>query len=239
VADVACYTSARASAGRVWHAPLHARRLARDAKLLGIGDVDQALVRRLLEELAAPSRAGGDLKVRVEAQRDAVTGVRLRGAAAAVEPDRATWRAIAAREPHPGPSPTSRCKTTERRCYDAALAEARAAGADEALLFDRAGFLVEGARTNVVVVCADGSLRTPPLARGGQAGVAREVLLGEVAELHEADVERAELASAREVIAVNAVRPARAITSLDGHPLGAAGRPGPWAERLGRLLASG
>jgi branched-subunit amino acid aminotransferase/4-amino-4-deoxychorismate lyase len=223
----------------VWHADRHARRLARDAKLLGIGDLDETLARRLLEELAAPSRAGADLKIRVEAHPDAVTGVRLRGAATAVDADRATWRAIAAREPHPGASPISRCKTTDRRIYDPALAAVRAAGADEALLFDRDGFLVEGARTNVVVVGPDGSLRTPPLARGGQSGVAREVLLAEVAELREADIERAELASAREVIAVNAVRPARAILSLDGHPLGFGARPGPWAERLGRVLASG
>jgi branched-subunit amino acid aminotransferase/4-amino-4-deoxychorismate lyase len=239
VPGLACYTGARASGGRVWHAERHARRLARDARLLGLGELDEASVLRLLDELAAPSRVGGELKIRIEAHRDAATGVRIRGAATALDPDRAPWRAIAAREPHPGASPTSRAKTTDRRIFEAALAAARAAGADEALFFDAGGFLVEGGRTSIVVVCADGGLRTPPLSRGGQAGIAREILLESVDELREADVTRAELASAREVVAVNAVRPARAVTSLDGHPLGVSARAGPWADRLGRMLSDG
>ena len=48
-----------------------------------------------------------------------------------------------------------------------------------------------------------------------------------------------EIKSAQEVIAVNAVRPARAIRWLDGHPLGVGAGPGHWAERLGRLLSAG
>jgi REP element-mobilizing transposase RayT len=53
----------------------------------------------------------------------------------------------------------------------------------------------------------------------------------------EADLAAADLAGAREVIAINAVRGARTITHLDGHPIGS-GSAGPWSQRLALLLES-
>lgn len=229
-----CFTSARASGGRVWWIDRHVERLARDARCLGFPPPDPAACRHLLEELAAPSRVRGDLKIRVEAHADVELGVRLRGAATGLDPDRSTWVTIAGG--HPGPTPTSSAKSTDRGIYDPAIAAARSAGADEALLFDAAGLLVEGARSNVIVHRAEGTLVTPPLARGGQAGIARAILFERVAALREDDVSLFDLRRAREVIAVNAVRGARGITSLDGHPIGG-GRPGAWSERLGGVLA--
>lgn len=139
--------------------------------------------------------------------------------------------------PHPGASATSAAKTTARAFYESAFAAASTRGADEALLFDAADFLVEGTRTNVIVASADGRLATPPLARGAQAGVAREFLLEAIAELAERDVTRGDIATAREVIAVNAVRGARAIVAIDGVPVGG-GRVGSWCEALARAFAS-
>jgi branched-subunit amino acid aminotransferase/4-amino-4-deoxychorismate lyase len=43
------------------------------------------------------------------------------------------------------------------------------------------------------------------------------------------------LAQAAEIIALNAVRDARPITLLDGHPVGD-GQAGPWAARLRAVL---
>lgn len=218
----------------MWWIERHVRRLVRDALCLGLPAPDPTACRRLLEELAAPSRVRGDLKVRVEAHVDAELGVRLRGAATELDPDRPVWRAIAAA--HPGPSLTSSAKSTDRSIYDPAIAAARAGGADEALLFDATGLLVEGARTNVIVHRAEAQLVTPPLGRGGQAGITREILLEIVPELIEDDVSLFDLRRAREVIAVNAVRGARAIIALDGHAIGG-GRAGPWCERLAAALA--
>ena len=232
-----CYTSARASGGRVWHAARHVRRLARDARLLGLGDVDPAEAARALAELAATAVGSADAKLRLEARRDAA-GLRLVGAAQPLDPDPPAWRAVSATRPHPGASPTSSAKTTARAGYEAAFAEARRAGADEALLFDREGFLVEGARTNVVVRLADDALVTPPLARGAQAGVAREILLERVPELREGDVAADALDAAGEILAVNAVRGVRAIVALDGRPI-ADGRAGPCAARLHRAFLRG
>ncbi len=109
-------------------------------------------------------------------------------------------------------------------------------GADEALLLDAAGFLVEGARSNVFVARPDGALVTPPLCRGAVAGVAREIVLERIPEAIEDDVGRELLMQAREVILVNAVRGAVRAESIDGRAL--AGGAAPWTRRLRELLLS-
>ena len=235
--ELGCYTSARATDGRVWHAALHARRLARDARLLGLGELDPAEVLQRLAELATPTRGGGDARLRIEARREA-GALRLVATHQLLDADPSAWRAISAPCRHAGASPTSRAKTTSRALYERALEAARSAGADEALLFDGEGFLVEGARTNLVVVRSDGALLTPPLARGAQDGVARQLLLERVPELREGDVNAAELGAASEILAVNAVRGVRPVVALDGRPV-ARGRPGAWAEPLARAFLRG
>jgi len=232
--EIGCYTGARAMNGRVWHAALHARRLVRDAQLLGLGEIDPADVLRALAELAAPTRGGGDAKLRIEARREA-GALRLLGTRQPLGPDPSAWRAVSAARRHAGASPTSRAKTTARAFYEEALDAAHSAGTDEALLFDAEGFLVEGARTSLVVAHSDGALLTPPLARGAQAGVARQLLLERIAELREGDVDAAALRAASEILAVNAVRGVRPIVALDGRPV-ARGRPGEWAESLARAF---
>ena len=230
-----CFTTARATGGRLWQARRHADRLVRDAQLLGLGELDRDTCLRALVELAAGTRDGSRTVVRLEVRRDDDGPLRLVGSRRAWGDDPPVWRAVTSPLAHPGPTPTSRAKSTERAAYLAALDAARAAGADDALLFDGAGFLVEGARTHLIVAGADGSLRTPPLARGGVAGIARAVLLDREPALRESDLSAADVAAARELIAVNAVRGARAITHLDGRPIGGA-RPGPWSQRLARAL---
>jgi branched-subunit amino acid aminotransferase/4-amino-4-deoxychorismate lyase len=118
-----------------------------------------------------------------------------------------------------------------------ARAEAEAAGVDEALLFDAAGRLVEGARTNLALALADGWL-TPPAARGSVRGVALEAVLAAGVGLVERDVSRAECLAAREIVATNAVRGARPVVVLDGAPVGA-GCPGALAAALAAALARG
>lgn len=73
-------------------------------------------------------------------------------------------------------SPLAGLKTTSYAENVAALAAARVAGADEALLADTRGRLSEGATSNVVVE-RDGELLTPALATGCLPGVLRALLL--------------------------------------------------------------
>jgi D-alanine transaminase len=68
------------------------------------------------------------------------------------------------------------------------------------------------------------------------AGIARDVALARVAGIEEREIAAAELRSAREIVALNAVRGAKPITRVDGAPVGD-GRPGAWAERLAAALA--
>jgi D-alanine transaminase len=225
--------------GRVLHLERHAARLARDAALLGIGPLPAQAARDALFALAQRAFPDGEGVVRVEARAVPGGGApRLLATTRALGPEPPAWRAALALEAHPGPSPWSAAKTNERGLYERALAAAEATGADEAVLVDAEGFLVEGARTSLVVVLAAGTLATPPLARGGQAGIGRAILLEGTPELHEADVALAELGRARELIAVNAVRGPRAVVTLDGRPIGD-GTPGPWAAALMRAFEAG
>ena len=226
-----CYSSARASGGQVWHAARHAQRLARDARLLGLGDVDEAAVLMLLRELALPTRDGPDLKIRIEAQADARLGIRLDATTTPIGKEAPAWRCATASVVHPGASPTSSAKRSDRSLYEAALAAAPEAGVDEVFLFDVANRLVEGARSNLIVVCGDGALATAPLSCGPQAGVARGLLIERVPLLREAAISRGDLAAAREILATNAVRGVLPVIACDGRPVGD-GKPGPWAARL-------
>ena len=233
-----CYTSARVEAGRVRFAARHARRLARAARALRLGDLEEARVRRALEELARAAFGAGSGVVRVQASRDGAGVLHLVGTPRALGPEPPAWRAVVVRLGGTAGDAAGGHKVSGRLALARALDAARDAGADEALVVDFAGRLVEGARTNTVVVDAAGRLATPPLALGAVAGIAREVLLERVPELEERIVSLRELSRAAEIVAVNAVRGARAVVALDGRPVGA-GVPGPASRRLDAELARG
>jgi para-aminobenzoate synthetase/4-amino-4-deoxychorismate lyase len=69
-----------------------------------------------------------------------------------------------------------RHKSSDRHFYEAALAAAQAAGADEALLVSDDGLLTEGSFTSLFVE-RDGLLLTPPAALGLLPGVLRRSLI--------------------------------------------------------------
>lgn len=232
-----CYTSVRIEGGRPRFAERHVARLRRAARELGVGEVEAGAVRRALAELSEAAFGGGEGIVRLQASRDGAGRVHLVGLPRGLGRDRPEWSAVVVALPHEGSSGAGGLKVTSRLTLALAGDAADEAGADEALLVDGAGRLVEGARSNAVVVPPDGPPRTPPLASGAVAGVARQVALERVPELVEGEVARDELARAAEIVALNAVRGARPITRLDGRPVGP-GRPGPWARRLAEALAS-
>jgi D-alanine transaminase len=231
-----CYTTVRIAAGRPRHGERHARRLVHGAADLGLGQLESASVLRALAELSKAAFDDGDGIVRLEVSRDGDGRLHLIGVPRELPPEQAEWRAILAPFLHPGPGPRAGVKVTSRLRLALASEMAREAGADEALLLDNNGWLVEGARSAIVVVTARGEARTPPLFRGAVASVARAVSLERLAGLAERDVGRAELAAAREIVAVNAVQGARAVTRLDDQPVGD-GRPGPFARQLAAVLA--
>ena len=231
-----CYTTARIRRGRPRFARHHALRLMRDARRLEIGEVDPNRVALALEATGRAS-FGEDREgvVRVQASRDAEGALHLYAMPRDTGSEPITWRACIAPFPHEGPMPWSGAKVTNHLLFALASEAAHRAGADESLLLDRDGYLVEGSRTNVIAVLEDGVPCTPDPARGGVAGVGLEVLRERAPEIVVRNVPGNRLARARELVAVNAVRGPRPVVSLDGRPIGD-GRPGPLATRLAALF---
>lgn len=257
MARVGVYTTVRVCDGRLLRLAQHAARLARDAERLGLprpdrlaieaqalAVVDEALglgsgVLRI--EWSRPEKPGGAASASpCGAERTATASTfALHATIRPLGPEPRTWRAATAKTLHPGPADRKNTKTVDVPAWDAARAEREAAGVDEVLLFDRAGRLVEGSRTNLIAVARDGRIRTPARSLGPVEGLGLEIAraaLGPDA-LHESDtLDRTVLRDAAELIAINAVRGAAAIVELDGTPI-AEGREGAIALRLRSLFA--
>lgn len=93
----------------------------------------------------------------------------------------------------------SGCKTSSKLLHVLARAEAEAAGADEALLLNSRGEVVEATSANVFWIEADG-LHTPPLDSGALPGVTRAAVLAwcrtQGIAVHETSADLARLAGA-------------------------------------------
>jgi len=228
-----CYTSVRIEKGRPRFEARHLRRLARGAAALSLGRFDPECARRALRELPAAALPGGEGAVRLQLSRDG-RGLRLVGVARGLGENPPRWSAITAPQRHAPPPVPGGHKLTSRLVLALAAESARAAGADEALLFDGEGRLVEASRSNVLWVDEDDRLLSPPLARGAVAGVALEVVRERV-PIHFRDARLPTLRKARALFAVNSVRGARPIVRLDGAPVGEPSHP--WAARLTDALA--
>ncbi len=95
-------------------------------------------------------------------------------------------------------------KTTRRALYDAAWAEARSAGCDEALLLDTEGRVCEGSRSNLFATI-HGQLVTPPASLGILPGVYRRYLLKKHPAIVERHLTPADLVTADAIYLTNAV----------------------------------
>jgi branched-chain amino acid aminotransferase len=131
-------------------------------------------------------------------------------------------RAMLSRTPFT-PGAIGRHKTTSRLAYDLAREEARAEGADEALLVSPAGHVLEGAASNVFVVRPDAVVVTPPLAADVLPGVTRARVLAIARalglEAREGDVSLETLRMADEVFVTNSVQEVLPLATLAGRPL--------------------
>lgn len=123
-------------------------------------------------------------------------------------------RIVTAREPH-RPYPH---KTTEREPFERAFAEARAAGADDALLLTAGGFVAEAAIWSVFWWEGQGEglrLCAPPLDLGILPGVARARLAELVGPPLDRRVEVGALRD-RPLFFANAVRGVVPVVAFDG-----------------------
>jgi branched-subunit amino acid aminotransferase/4-amino-4-deoxychorismate lyase len=123
----------------------------------------------------------------------------------------------------------ARHKTTSALYRVVALTRAREHGAEEALLLDFDGALLEASVANVFVVFGE-RVVTPPLARPILPGLTRADVIARHG-VEERDVSTEELARADEVVLTSSLQPAVPVLAIDGQPVGD-GRPGPFARRL-------
>jgi branched-chain amino acid aminotransferase len=112
--------------------------------------------------------------------------------------------------------------------------EARERGADEALLLNSAGEVVEATTANVFIVL-DERLETPPPGSGCLLGITRERVL---ALSHEVGVPAVQppirplaLKAASEAFLTSSTREIQPLVRIDGEPVGD-GEPGPVTQRL-------
>jgi branched-chain amino acid aminotransferase len=109
-----------------------------------------------------------------------------------------------------------------------ALREAKGKGAQEALIVEASGAVLEGATSNVFMV-HDGRLATPPASAGILVGITRSHVMAAASRLGVACEERTmtldDLRSADEVFITSSIREVVPVVGVDGHVIGA-GRPG-------------
>ena len=225
-----CFETMRAYGGVVFRMDAHWERLERGFAALGAPAPARATLRGAVEATLAANGLGpggrGDARIRVTATPGrgagrpdlrAAQGPTLIVAVEDAPPPPPPARIIVA-SPRVDPArPLATAKATSHLVSLIALAEARAAGGDEALLLDPAGRVAEAATSNVFVV-RDGVVRTPPLASGALPGVTREVVIACARDagidVRETPVTAADVTAADEAFVTNSVVGVRAVASI-------------------------
>jgi len=131
-------------------------------------------------------------------------------------------------------TPASGAKLSNYMVAVLAMEEVRRAGAEEALVLDAAGHVVEGTTSNVFFV-KNGVLVTPPEEAGILMGITRQKIL-EIARREGIVVEQKsffpkELSTADEVFISSSIREIAPVVTVDGTPI-AQGKPGKLTLRL-------
>jgi branched-chain amino acid aminotransferase len=226
------FETLRVNRGAPAHWRRHLERLVISAAELGFPVApDPRMLRAALEEaLAAAGLAQAQAVARITMTRG-VPGRRptRAGVWLEVEPlENRLWAGARTQSAHLvfsrpyEPGFLARHKTTSRLLYELCREEARAAGADETLLVDPAGRVLEGTASSVFAVLA-GRLVTPPLSLPILPGIARAVTLERARALgipaREAELTRDELRQAEEVFVTNAVQEVVPAARLGARPL--------------------
>jgi len=175
------------------HWPAHYQRLAEGARFLKIplNLSSEQLRRQSISLLQANRQQRGILRIQL------TRGMGSRGYAPPkncvplmvmtlhVEAERtrpASWSAILSTQQLDAHSPLNRYKTCNKLQHILAKMEAVESGADEAILTNQSGQLVEGAGSNLFLV-TDTEVITPPVSAGALPGVTRSLVIGLCREL--------------------------------------------------------
>jgi branched-subunit amino acid aminotransferase/4-amino-4-deoxychorismate lyase len=211
--------------------------LLRDAARLEMPLPNLREVEQRLVETAVSQLGQGDGIVRVEWSRLPDAPPELIATTREMGAEQNVWRAGRSQAIHPGLADRRNTKSVAVDAYDLARSEIAEQEIDESLLFDESGFLVEGGRSNLLIVMPRAGLLTPDLELGAVEGLGLTIVLESPAEIERVRITQDELRSAEELMAVNAVRGVTPIIAFDGRPVGN-GAPGRWSKRLQPLFRS-
>ena len=246
----ACFETMRAPAGTVFRLERHLDRLKSGLEALAVPPPPRATLREAVAATLDANAPGAG-------EDGAVFGVRVRLTVSAGRgsgrPDLSAPSAptvLVVGEPltaPPGPTrlavasqrldqhrPLREAKTANYLLSLLALAEARAAGCDEALILNHRGHVAEAATANLFVA-VDGVLVTPPMDDGPLPGVTREAVLecasASAIPVAERTLTLDDLASVDELFLTNSIVGVRPVSAVED--LWRAGeRPGPLTAAL-------
>lgn len=196
----------------VRHLDRHLARLGASAAAFDFG-FDRAQLAQALAGQCLHLPAGGASRLRLALHKDGRFDIVVAPLGPLAE-GQATI--LLAGAPVDGADPFLRHKTTLRRRYDRAVAEATRRGAFDLLFFNRDGLLTEGGRSNVFVLL-DGRWLTPPVSAGVLPGVMRGVLLDDPDwSACEGPIRREDLARSERIVVCNALRGVLDVRLLQG-----------------------
>lgn len=244
------FETMRSYSGHIFRLRQHLERLARSAAVLGIPVETGPLETGCYDVLRANGLADARVRLAVSIGEGKGTPdpppspqpTTLISAASYTPLPQDTYRngfkAITSSIRQNSQSPLSRMKSANYLDHVLARREARAAGADEALLLNERGFLCEGSTTNIFLV-SKGELLTPDEESGCLAGVTRQAVI-ELASLlgmsvDQREIRPEELAQADEAFLTNSVLELMPLSEVDGQPIGGESsrlRMGEVTERL-------
>jgi branched-chain amino acid aminotransferase len=241
-----CFETMRAYRGVIFCLDAHMARLSVTASRLGI-PVPAHLEQTVADATRALRGARADASVRLTMSRGAGAGVavppgvvpttvlligKLPVGPVTLATTGLTVRIASGRRNEHAPSVG--LKTLSYTDTVLALAEARARGADDALLLDTAGHLCEGTSSNLFLVTG-GVVRTPPHSCGILPGITRQTVLGILESLgisaDETPMPPKELDAADEIFLTSSLREIAPVTRIGDQAVGS-GRPGPLTGRI-------
>ncbi len=197
---VACFETMLARGGRVFRLSAHLDRLEDGLRAMGVEAPDRAILERAVDEtlaangLTAP-QIGASVRLTVTAGSGHIPALNAAAAPSVIVttdplpplPAPPRLRVVSTRiDAH---RPLRGAKTSQFLPYLLARAEGRAAGADDAVLLNHDGAIVEAATANLFVL-RDGTLHTPTLDDGPLPGVTRAALIEVARSLDVPVVER-------------------------------------------------
>lgn len=220
------FETIRVSGGVPFALTRHLARLTSSARILNLPEPDLVVVRAAVDEvLFANAPLLGELaRLRITY----TAGGPIAGSGAAGLPT----MTVTVTPAHPWPASASVVTSPWRRNEWAAtvgakctsyadsaiaLADAKARGADEALLANTKGELCEGTASNVFIVI-DGEIVTPPLSSGCLAGITRQLVI-EWCGAVERTLPISALSKAEEAFLTSSTRMVHPVTMVDGRAL--------------------